>query len=105
MAVTVQLTWTNPSQNPIDQTVQMDVGAGFTDYTYVAIDPEHVAGVTVYTCEVTPGLAEKGEVKFRVITKGVTGATVTGNEITLEVPGDQDILAISDLSGTVVVTA
>lgn len=103
MGVQVKLTWTNGSVAPSNQTVEVDLndGSGFTTVTYVSPAAEHKPSVTPYEYIYDANLAASTTIKFRIVTTGVTGATVAGNEFSIEVPGNTDIVAVSDLSGTV----
>lgn len=106
MTVSVKLTWTNPSVAPANQSVEVDLadGNGFSLVTYVAPSAEHEAGVTPYEYVYDANLAVSTNLKFRIVTTGVTGATVAGTEFSIEVPGSSDIIGVTDLNGTVEVS-
>ena len=105
MGVQVKLTWTNPSVTPANQYVEVDLadGNGFSLVTYVAPSAEHEAGVTPYEYAYDANLAVSANLKFRIVTTGVTGAKVNGNEFSIEVPGVNDIAAVNNLGGEVIV--
>ena len=104
MTVSVKLTWTNPSVAPVSQEVEVDLdGQGFVFAAHVRGAEPHEASVTPYEYTHLPGLAESTIVKYRIVTTGVTGAKVNGNEFSIEVPGENDIAAVNNLGGEVIV--
>ena len=104
MTVSVKLTWTNPSVAPVSQEVEVDLdGQGFVLAGYVRDADPHEASVTPYEYTHLPGLAESTTVKYRIVTIGVTGARVNGNEFSIYVPGENDIAAVNNLGGEVIV--
>ena len=105
MTVSVKLTWTNPSVAPANQSVEVDLadGNGFSLVTDVALAMDHEAGVTPYEYTHLPDLAESTTVKYRIVTTGVNRAKVNGNEFSIEVPGENDIAAVNNLGGEVIV--
>ena len=104
MTVSVKLTWVNPSVAPVSQEVEVDLdGQGFVFAATVPVADPHEASVTPYEYTHLPGLAESTTVKYRIVTIGVTGARVNGNEFSIEVPGENDIAAVNNLGGEVIV--
>ena len=104
MTVSVKLTWVNPSVAPVSQVVEADLdGQGFVFIATVPVADPHEASVTPYEYTHLPGLAESATVKYRIVTTGVTGAKVNGNEFSIEVPGENDIAAVNNLGGEVIV--
>ncbi len=104
MTVSVKLTWVNPSVAPVSQEVEVDLdGQGFVFAATVRGADPHEASVTPYEYTHLPGLAEPTTVKYRIVTIGVTGARVNGNEFSIEVPGENDIAAVNNLGGEVIV--
>ena len=99
MTVRVKLTWVNPSVAPVNQEVEVDLdGQGFVFAATVPVADPHEASVTPYEYTHLPGLTESTTVKYRIVTIGVTG-----NEFSIEVPGENDIAAVNNLSGEVTV--
>ena len=105
MTVSVKLTWVNPSVAPVSQEVEVDLadGNGFSLVTDVAPARDHEAGVTPYEYTYDANLAVSTNLKFRIVTTGVTGVKVNGNEFSIEVPGETDIAAVNNLGGEVIV--
>lgn len=104
MTVSVKLTWVNPSVTPVSQEVEVDLdGQGFVFAATVPVADPHEVSVTPYEYTHLPGLAESTTVKYRIVTTGVTGAKVNGNEFSIEVPGENDIAAVNNLGGAVIV--
>ena len=106
MTVRVKLNWTNPSVQPANQEVEVDLddGNGFSWVTQVAPSPEHESGVTPYEYTYDANLAFLTNLKFRIVTISASGARVAGTEISIEVPGNSDIIGVTDLKGTVEVS-
>ena len=106
MTVRVKLNWTNPSVQPANQSVEVDRddGNGFSWVANVARSPEHEAGVTPYEYTYDANLAVLTILKFRIVTIGMRGATVAGTEFAIEVPGNSDIIGVTDLNGNVEVS-
>ncbi len=104
MTVSVKLTWVNPSVAPVSQEVEVDLdGQGFVFAALIRGADPHEASVTPYEYTHLPGLAESAIVKYRIVTTGVTGAKVNGNEFSIEVPGENDFAAVINLGGEVIV--
>ena len=104
MTVSVKLTWLNPSVAPVSQEVEVDLdGQGFVFAATVPVADPHEPRATPYEYTHLPGLAESTTVKYRIVTTGVTGAKVNGNEFSIEVPGENDIAAVNNLGGEVIV--
>ena len=104
MTVSVKLTWVNPSVAPVSQEVEVDLdGQGFVFYDTVDVAYPHEASVTQYEYTHFPDLAGATTVKYRIVTTGVTGVKVNGNEFSIEVPGENDIAAVNNLGGEVIV--
>ena len=106
MTVRVKLHWTNPSVQPANQVVEVDLGDGngFLWVTHVSPSAEHEPGVTLYEYTYDANLAFLTILKFRIRTIGAGGAAITGTEISIEVPGNSDIIGVTDLKGTVEVS-
>lgn len=106
MTVIVKLTWTNPSERPADMRIERRDGeVGEAEYAYVgqvSPDAEHNS-TTAYKFDDQPNLSAQKTIYYRIVTIGVTGAEVIGNELSISVPGIYDIAAIGDLAGTVVI--
>lgn len=104
MTVSVKLTWVNPSVAPVSQQVEADLdGQGFVLVATLPVADPHEASVTLYEYTHLPNLTESTTVKYRIVTTGVTGAKVNGNEFSIEVPGEYDIAAVNNLGGEVIV--
>ena len=106
MTVRVKLNWTNPSVQLANQSVEVDLGDGngFLWVTHVSPSAEHEPGVTLYEYTYDANLAFLTNLKFRIVTIGMRGATVAGTEFSIEVPGSSDIIGVTDLNGTVEVS-
>ena len=104
MTVSVKLTWVNPSVAPVSQEVEVDLdGQGFVFAASIRGADPHEASVTPYEYTHLPGLAGATTVKYRIVTIGVSGSRVNGNEFSIEVPGENDIAAVNISGGEVIV--
>lgn len=106
MTFRVKLNWTNPSFEPANQVIEVDLddGNGFSWVTHVSPSADHEAGVTPYEYAYDANLPVSTNLKFRIVTIGVTGATIAGNVFSIKVPGNSDIIGVTDLNGTVEVS-
>lgn len=105
MGVAVKLTWTDSSLNPIQHRLEYAVGEdAFAHYGTITVAEGHVPNVTEYKYEVNTAYPESTTVKYRIVTIGITGAEVIGNEISVVVPGQYDIQPVNTLAATVEVT-
>ena len=105
MAVIVKLKWTDSSYNPVQHRVECAVGAeAFTSIDTLPVAGGHAPGVTEYMYDVPTSYPEFTTVRYRIVTIGITGAEVTGSEISVDVPGQYDIQPVNTLTATVEVT-
>ena len=105
MGVVVKLKWTDSSVNPVQYRIESAVGEdGFASHDTITVAEGHVPSVTEYKYEINPTYWDVTTVKYRIVTIGITGAEVIGSEISVDVPGQDDIQPINTLAATVEVT-
>lgn len=105
MSVVVKLKWTDASINPIQHRLEYaEGGGGFATYETIAVAGGHASGVTEYMYNVSTAYPEITTVRYRIVTIGITGVEVIGNEISVDVPGQYDIQPVNTLAATVEVT-
>ncbi len=105
MAVIVKLKWTDASVNPVQHRIEYAVGVDeFATQDTITIGGGHEPNVTEYMYDVPTSYPEFTTVRYRIVTIGITGAEVTGSEISVDVPGQYDIQPVNTLAATVEVT-
>ena len=100
MAVNVLLTWTNASVALTGQRIEVSVNGGTT------FTPIFDAAITALVREYThvPALEQAGDIHYRVVSIGAGGVEAVSEALVVaDVPADGDVVAPTNLEGTIVV--
>lgn len=100
MAVNVLLTWTNASVTLTGQRIEVSVNGGTT---FTPIENGAVSALE-RECTHIPALEQAGDIHYRVVSIGAGGVEAVSETLVVSsVPADGDVVAPTNLEGTVVV--